>query len=100
MSCQENYSYRSPAVKRLLRRPHSNAGWKLVQALGALDGYQPEPEHVRVFLDCVARAATRLEPESLLAAGRPVFKYNLSEALARVETTYLERMAALDGGRS
>jgi hypothetical protein len=88
------------AVKYPLRRPHSNAGWRLIERLAALKGYEPEPWHVRVFLDCVARAATRLERESLLAAGRPVFRYDLNEARARVETAYLERMHALDGGPS
>lgn len=99
MPSRQRYPEPHPTVKLLLRRPHSNAGWKLVQTLAALGDYQPEPRHVQVFLDCVARAATRLERDSLLAVGQPVFRYNLAEARARVEIVYLERLHALDGGR-
>jgi len=96
MSSRQRYPELPPVVKLLLRRPRSNAAWKLVQTLAALGDYQPESRDVDVFVKIVAACPTQLERETLCDVGQPVFKYDLSETRARVEVGYLERVAAFD----
>ena len=112
MPSRQKYSQRTPAVKvhvdpekmhlkyLAATRGFTSTAWKLLQTLGALQDYEPKPEHIQVFLDSVSRCKTALERSTLITLGEEVFRFDPSEAFDTVETLMLERMHALDGGRS
>jgi hypothetical protein len=111
MSSPRKYSHSSTTVKvhvdpeelqlkyLAATRGFTSTAWKLLQTLGTLQGYEPKPEHIQVFLDSVSRCKTALERSTLIILGEGVFRFDPSEAFDAVETLMLERMHALDGGR-
>lgn len=81
-------------------RGFTSSAWKLLETLGTLEGYEPQPHHVAIFLDAVSRCKTALERSTLLVLGQGVFRFDPCEAFDAVETTMLERMQGLDAQAS
>lgn len=80
-------------------RGFASSAWKLLETLGTIEGYTPEPHHLSTFLDAVSQCRTAPERSTLIILGQGLFHFDPLEAFEIVEAHMLERMATAEGGR-